>query len=669
MTHHVSIDIETRSGVDIRKAGAYKYALSPDFRIMLFAYKIDEEPVEVLDLTSRDQLPADVASMLRDPDYVKHAYNAAFEWWCLARAGYTSPLDQWRCTMAQAMYCGFPAGLSATGEAVGLPQEKKKLSTGSALIRYFCNPHPPTRTTKKAWRDPEDAPERWQLFKEYNAQDVEAEHAIWRKLRSFPMPEAEECVWRQTVLMNAKGARVDRTLVSGARSIDAECRRQLMDEAMRITGVNNPNSTVQLMQWLEDEGAHTENLRKDTIKDLLSKENPLKVRRMLEIRQMLGKTSVKKYDAMASAMCEDDRIRGLMQHYGAGTGRWAGRLVQVQNLPRNYMKTLESARRIVRSGNLRGLQLIYGDVQDVLSQLIRTAFIPSDGHKLIVADFSAIEARMIAWLANETWANEVFATHGKIYEATAAQMFHVPIETIAKGEANYDLRQKGKVATLALGYQGGPAALTAMGALQMGIPEEELPEIVTKWRNANPNIVQFWRDVEDAAAMTVETGAPGTVRIGKPEDKIILCFRMEGDLIEGISFLTIQLPSGRKLFYPRPFLEENRFGRQAVHFYSLGANKKWGIDSTYGGKLVENITQAIARDCLAVSLQRIQERAQVDCFGSDPTVFHVHDEVVLDAPMDWTADEICALMGQSISWAPGLILKAAGFESQYYMKD
>ena len=391
--------------------------------------------------------------------------------------------------------------------------------------------------------------------------------------------------------------------------------------------------------------------------EVLSREDlPDKTRRYLEIRQQLGKTSIKKYVAMDAAKGTDDRVRGLTQFYGANrTGRWAGRMVQMQNLPRNYLKTLDEARELVKKKQYAGVKLLYGNVPDTLSQLIRTAFIPSEGHKFVVADFSAIEARVIAWLAGEQWVNEVFATHGKIYEATASQMFHVPVEKIVKGNPEYALRQKGKVATLALGYQGGTNALIAMGALNMGLTEEELPDIVQRWRQANPRIRDLWYAVENAALAVMQTAQPESIRG--------LIFALEGDLLYGQSFLTVQLPSGRKLYYPKPFLQENRFGKQALHYYTVGQQtRKWEVTSTYGGKMTENIVQAIARDCLAETLRRIAGKGL-------QVVFHVHDEVIIDAPAEVTVDEICSLMAEPIAWAPGLILKGAGFESSYYMKD
>ena len=663
--YHLSIDIETRSSAEIGKTGLYKYAQSPDFEILLFAYQLDEDPVEVVDLKLGEKIPSAIVKALADPAVCKHAYNAAFEWYCLNRAGYRTPLEQWHCTMAHGLYCGYTAGLDATGKAIGLPQDKQKLAVGKALIRYFCVPCKPTKSNGgRKWNEPWHAPEKWKLFKEYCGQDVVTEKEIQRRLELFDMPGEEWKQWRMDVRMNAFGVRVDRKLIDGVLQINARSEAELTEEAMRITGLENPNSVAQLKGWLEKRigdclGVKTEltTLSKEKVSVLLAQTGiPEDVRRVLEIRQQLGKTSIKKYVAMENARCEDDRIRGLTQYYGANrTGRWAGRLVQMQNLPRNYIGTLDEARKLAKAGNFEGLRLLYGNVPDTLSQLIRTAFVPSEGHKFVVADFSAIEARVIAWLAGEQWVNEVFATHGKIYEATASQMFHVPIENIAKGHPEYALRQKGKVATLALGYQGGTSALIAMGALNMGLTEEELPDIVTRWRGANKQICALWYAVENAALAAMRTAQPQGIRG--------LIFALEGDLIYGQTFLTVRLPSGRKLYYPKPFLKENQFGKEAVHYYTVGQQtRKWEITSTYGGKMTENIVQAVARDCLAVTLDRIAAKGL-------QVVFHVHDEVIIDAPMETTVEEICGLMAEPIPWAPGLILKGAGFEGQYYKKD
>lgn len=655
--HHLSIDIETRSSVDISKAGLYKYAQSPDFGVLLFAYKVDKEEVGIIDLACGELIPQEIIHMLRDPNVIKHAYNAAFEWYCLNRAGYETSIDQWRCTMMHGLYCGYTAGLGATGKAIGLPEDKRKMAVGKALIRYFCVPCKPTKSNGgRTWNLPRHAPEKWELFKEYCMQDVVTENEMLKRLSLFPVPEEEEKLWQMDIRMNAFGVRVDEELIEGALAIDSVSTQKLTDEAMELTGLNNPNSATQVLDWLRMQGVELSNLQKATVEETLRTELPDNARRLLEIRQQMGKTSIKKYVAMDTAKGADGRVRGLTQFYGANrTGRWAGRLVQLQNLPRNYLKTLDIARNLVKQKNYEGVRMLYSNVPDTLSQLIRTAFIPSEGHKFVVADFSAIEARVIAWLAGEQWVNEVFATHGKIYEATASQMFHVPVEKIAKGNPEYSLRQKGKVATLALGYQGGVNSLISMGALNMGLAEEELPDIVQRWRSANRRICDLWYAVEQAALTVMQTAQPQGIHG--------LIFALEGDMVYGQCFLTVQLPSGRKLYYPKPFLQENRFGKMAIHYYTVGQQtRKWEITSTYGGKMTENIVQAVARDCLAETLKRIDARGL-------QVVFHVHDEVIIDAPMGVTVEEICGLMAEPIPWAPGLILKGAGFENDYYMKD
>lgn len=670
MKHHLYIDIETRSGVNISKSGLYRYAQDPEFVVLLLAYQWDEEPVGIIDLAAGEAVPDWIRDELVNPESIKHAYNAAFEWYCLNQAGYETPVDQWKCTMIHGLYCGYTAGLDATGKAIGIPQDKQKLKTGKALINYFCVPCKPTKSNgNRNWNLPKHAPEKWALFGEYCKQDVVAEHEISRRLEQFPVPEEEEKLWQMDVLMNAFGVKVDAYLINGALYINDMSVDLLTQKAVRLTGLSNPNSVAQLKQWFYDnyriqaDSLDKESIGKietelsEAVRDGIAHPAEADVGlQVLDIRRKLGKTSVSKYNAMVSSVCDDHRIRGLTQFYGANrTGRWAGRLVQMQNLPRNYLRTLDCARNLVIAKNYEGVKLIYGNVPDTLSQLIRTAFVPSDGNKFVVADFSAIEARVIAWLAGEQWVNEVFATHGKIYEATASQMFHVPIEKIVKGNPEYSLRQKGKVATLALGYQGGPNALIAMGALDMGLTEEELPDIVQRWRSANPRIRDLWYAVEEASIAAMMTAQPQAIRG--------LIFSLEGDLVYGQSFLTVQLPSGRKLFYPKPFLQENQFGKAAVHYYTVGQQtRKWEVTSTYGGKMTENIVQAIARDCLAETLRRIEARGL-------QVVFHVHDEVIIDAPMNVSVDDICGLMAEPIQWAPGLILKGAGFESSYYMKD
>lgn len=641
---HLSIDIETFSDIDIQKAGAYRYAQSEQFRIMLFAYSFDGEEVQVVDLENGEEIPHFILTALQDKEVIKHAYNAAFEWYCLNRANIKTPLDQWQCTMVHAMYLSLPAGLANTGEALGIAEDKKKSAVGKQLIRYFCvKPYKPDAV-------------KWKAFKEYNRQDVVSEMEIENRLSGFPVPELEWERWRQDIAMNAYGVKVDTELVNGAIKIQERCEEELLNEAVRLTQLENPNSPTQLLNWVNAQGYPLENTQKATIESALKEDLPLKVRRVLEIRQQLGKTSVKKYEAMTNTIGEGDRVRGISQFYGASkTGRFSGRLVQMQNLPRNYLEPLAETRECVKRQDYETLKLLFDSIPDTLSQLIRTAFIPSTGNQFVVADFSAIEARVIAWLAKETWVQEVFATHGKIYEATASQMFHVPIEKIAKGNPEYALRQKGKVATLALGYQGGTNALISMGALKMGLSEEELPEIVTRWRAANQRIVALWSAVGSYALRTVRDGRARQVNG--------LIFRMEQDLKHGLRFLTIELPSKRKLFYCKPYIGLNQFGGESLYFYTQNqTTKKWEESSTFGGKLVENIVQGIARDCLCETLDRITSKGY-------RIVFHVHDEVIVDAGMDLTVEELCSIMAEPIPWAKGLILKGAGFSGQFYQKD
>lgn len=641
---HLSIDIETFSDIDIQKAGAYRYAQSEQFRIMLFAYSFDGEDVQVIDLENGEEIPHFILTALQDKDVIKHAYNAAFEWYCLNRAGIKTPLDQWQCTMVHAMYLSLPAGLANTGEALGIPEDKKKSAVGKQLIRYFCvKPYKPDAV-------------KWKAFKEYNRQDVVSEMEIENRLSGFPVPELEWERWRQDIAMNAYGVKVDTELVNGAIKIQERCEEELFTEAIRLTQLENPNSPTQLLNWVNAQGYALKNTQKATIESALKEDLPLKVRRVLEIRQQLGKTSVKKYEAMTNTIGEGDRVRGISQFYGASkTGRFSGRLVQMQNLPRNYLEPLAETRDCVKRQDYETLKLLFDSIPDTLSQLIRTAFIPSTGNQFVVADFSAIEARVIAWLAKETWVQEVFATHGKIYEATASQMFHVPIEKIAKGNPEYALRQKGKVATLALGYQGGTNALISMGALKMGLSEDELPEIVARWRAANQRIVALWSSVGSYALRTVRDG-----RARQVND---LIFRMEQDLKNGLRFLTIELPSKRKLFYCKPYIGLNQFGSESLYFYTQNqTTKKWEESSTFGGKLVENIVQGIARDCLCETLDRITSKGY-------RIVFHVHDEVIVDAGMDLTVEALCSIMAEPIPWAKGLILKGAGFSGQFYQKD
>lgn len=657
----LSIDIETYSSVDITKSGLYKYVDDESFEVLLFAYSVDFSEVAIVDLAQGEEIPEEVTSALADGGVIKHAYNAAFEYNALKAYGLAvGTRAAWHCTMFHAMYLGYPAGLKATGEALGLAEDKAKLSTGKSLIQFFSKPCRATKTNGMRRRNlPEHSPERWALFKEYCKQDVVAEMAIYNRLCAFPVPKDEQVLWAISDEMNAHGVGVDRELVDGAIWISDELTESQTERARAISALPNPNSTAQILPWLQKSLPEVTNVRKATVSALLERDDlPEEVREFLLIRQKLSKTSVKKYDAMKLCACKDGRMRGLLQHYGANrTGRWAGRLVQVQNLPRNHMKTLDTARAFTKEKDIDALSMLYGNVTDVLSQLIRTAFIPEEGRKFIVSDYSAIEARVIAWLAGETWVNEVFATHGKIYEATASQMFGVPIEKIQKGKPEYALRQKGKVATLALGYQGGVGALKALGADKMGLSDGEMEEVKDKWRKANPSIVSLWRELEDAAMDTVRTGRSHTVR-----DKLMTA--LEGDPVFGQSFFTIRLPSGRKLYYPEPEIDTGNFGNDALFFMGIDLNRKLCREQTYGGKLTENAVQAIARDCLGVLLRRLHEE-----YPEDPVVMHIHDEVVLDARAEVSVDEINAVMSRPIDWAPGLILKGAGFESPYYKKD
>lgn len=665
---HLNIDIETFSSVDIKKAGLYKYVQSPDFQILLFTYSLDSAPVQIVDLAQGEQIPAEIITLMLGNGVIKHAYNAPFEWYCLSKYFEFSSADRilwlphWQCTMMHGLYCGYTAGLAATAVALGLPEDKRKMGIGNALIRTFCVPCKPTSKNGNRTRTlPHHEPEKWNLFKEYCKQDVVTEMEIERRLSNFSVPEQEQRLWQLDQQINSYGVAVDKKLIEGALYCSEVVTNELMNEAINISGLNNPKSVKQLSKWLEEEtGEEITDLQKGTVNSLIGTLDNEKAVRMLEIRQELSKTSVKKYAAMNTAVCNDGRVRGLLQFYGANrTGRWAGRLVQVQNLPRNYLDTLSIARQLVKGKKIDALKLIYGNVPDTLSQLIRTAFIPSEGNTFISADFSAIEARVIAWLAGEQWRQEVFATHGKIYEASASQMFGIPIELIKKGNPEYELRQKGKVAELALGYQGSSGALISMGALNMGLTEEELPDIVYRWRDKNKRIVDLWYSLEAAALSVMRSGQPVGIKG--------LIFAREGDYQNGQDFLTITLPSGRKLFYPKPFLSLNDFGKEALHYHGVNqTTKKWEVISTYGGKLVENVVQAIARDCLAVSLERLAQAGY-------QTVFHIHDEAIIDrhlaADKETEIEAISNIMGQPISWAPGLLLKADGFATEYYKKD
>lgn len=675
--HIMNVDIETYSDVDIKTAGAYAYAESPAFEILLIAYKIDDGPVEVIDMTKTSLSygnQGNDASLLRlaqrdclevihpefckgllDKEYIKTAYNANFERTCLAAfLKMPMPPEQWRCTAVHAATLGLPATLGAVGEALGLPEDKQKDKIGKSLIQYFCKPCKPTKANGGRTRNlPEHAPEKWAQFVEYNRQDVVTENAIREKLMIYPITEEEQRLWELDQQMNDRGVRLDMHLVENILGYDEKYQERLMCEAGEITSLDNPNSLAQLKQWFSDRyGMKVKSITKDTIPDIMEelKEKPDAgpVLRMLEIRQELGKTSTKKYAAMKNAVCKDSYLRGILQFYGANrTGRWAGRIVQVHNLPQNKIPDIDYARQLVSEGDFETLEMLFEGVPFVFSQLIRTAFIPSEGCRFCVADFSAIEARVIAWLAGEEWRLEVFRTHGKIYEASASQMFHVPIENIKKGSK---LRQQGKVAELALGYGGAFGAIKAMDKAGC-IPDDEIPMLVANWRRASPNICKFWRDAEAAA-------------------KIAIRERRTVKLKNGISFsyinkiLFIRLLSGRKLAYFDARLEETPKGESITYAGVEQQTKRWGRLDTWGGKLVENIVQATARDCLAVTMTRVSDMGY-------QIVMHVHDEIIVDAlRADIHAlDNIIRVMAQEIPWAPGLPLKGDGYETDFYKKD
>lgn len=647
----LGIDLETYSSNDLKKCGVYKYVEADDFAILLFAYSVDDGPTQIVDFASGQVLPSDVAKALTDPNVLKTAWNANFERTCLAAYfAEDFPPEQWECTMVKATMLGLPAALGNCAKVLNLPQEKDL--SGIHLIRYFSIACKPTAANGGRTRNlPEHDPVRWQNFINYCIKDVDVEKAIRRKIAFYNMPEKERLLWAIDQRINDRGVKLDKKLVKKAVEMDIEVRKHLMDEAVRITGLENPNSVSKLIYWLsletEDEIV---TLKKSDIPVMLQKYTDDKVIRVLEIRQELAKTSVKKYVAMANGMTSDGRVKGLVQFYGANrTGRWAGRLVQIQNLPQNKLKDLDLARELVKQGDLDILEMNFGSVPDTLSQLIRTAFVASPGHTLAVADFSAIEARVIAWLADEKWRMEVFNTHGKIYEASAAQMFKVPLESVTKGS---DLRQKGKVSELALGYQGGTNALINMGALKMGIPEEELQGLVDVWREANPAIVRMWTDIENAAVSAVRGVPVSFPRIG-------LKFFMHKGL------LLIQLPSGRALSYYHPELKTGKYGKPSLCYQGTDQiTKKWGYITTYGGKLVENIVQAIARDCLAETMHKISKKYNI--------VLHVHDEVAAEVPQEnaeQCLEEITAIMAERIPWAPDLPLTADGYITKYYRKD
>lgn len=654
----LSIDVETYSDISIKDAGLYRYAESKKFEILLCAYSVDFGEVQVVDFSAGEKLPQDIYNALNDKSVTKHAFNAAFEITCLNRAGFETSADQWLCTMIYGLYLGYPAGLDNIGRALNLPEDKTKLREGKSLIRLFCTPN---KDGKRIL--PCQAPEKWQRFKEYNRQDVVAETEIFKRLRSIPIPDWVRDDWSLDYEVNRRGIKLDRELIEGALSIDDEYEAELTAQAKQITGLPNPNSRNQLLAWLQTRQGFSDlpDLTKETVAAKLARVKDTDDKaavEMLKLRQKLAKSSISKYKAMEAVISQnDDRARGLLQYYGSHTGRWSGRLIQGQNLPRNYLENLDTARELVKAYNLRGLEFLYGDPSDTLSQLIRTAFIAKDGHTLAVADFSAIEARVLSWLAGEEWRLKVFRTTGKIYEAAAAMMFDVPEEKIVKGNPEYELRAKGKIAELALGYQGGVGALVKMGALKMGLPEKELPKIVMLWRAKCPAIYKYWHYIEKAALNTLLTGTDQYN--GRCNSHTIQLRFSTGQGADGGRYLSIDLPSGRSIYYPNARIINGKI------YYWLYQEGKWKEASTYGGKLVENITQAVARDCLAISIRRLNDAGYIP-------LMHIHDEVVCEVPIEKASvaqQEMEHIMGTDIAWAKGLPLKAAGFVSPYYKKD
>lgn len=643
----ISIDIETFSSVDLAKSGVYRYAESPDFEVLLFGYSVDGSAVSVVDLTSGEKIPPHILSALEDETVIKCAFNANFERICLSRllgyetGHYLSPIS-WHCTMVWSAYMGLPLSLQGCGAVLRL--DRQKLTEGKELIRYFCVPCQPTKANGGRTRNlPGDAPEKWARFKIYNARDVETEAEIQQKLSRFPVPEGiwdEYCIDQK---INDTGVALDRTLVREAIAMDGVSGHELSDAMKSLTALENPNSVSQMKAWLAANGLHTDTLGKKTVAELL-KTAPERLREVLLLRQQLAKSSVKKYQAMENTVCSDGRARGMFQFYGANrTGRWAGRLIQMQNLPQNHLSDLSQARALVRTGNREAVKLLYEDIPDTLSQLIRTAFVAPEGKKFIVADFSAIEARVIAWMAGETWRQQVFADGKDIYCASASQMFGVPVE---KHGINGHLRQKGKIAELALGYGGAVGALKAMGALDMGLSEEELPPLVQAWRNANPNIVNLWWAVDYAVTEAVQR------RTSSKTHGIRFTYRS--------GMLLITLPSGRNLTYIKPKIGTNSFGSPCVTYEGIGGTKKWERLESYGPKFVENIVQATARDILCYAMKTLRHT---------DIVMHIHDEIVIEADPQMSLQAVCGQMGRTPPWAPGLLLRADGYETQFYRKD
>lgn len=641
----LSIDIETYSSTNLNQTGVYRYADSDDFELLLFGYAVDFGQVKVVDLTQGEKIPPQIIQALNDPTIIKSAFNAQFERVCLSHfVGRRLKPAGWHCSRVWAATLGLPLSLRDVGTVLGLPRQK--ITAGKELVRYFCTPCKPTKANQHRTRNfPYHAPDKWQQFKQYNQRDVEVEMEITQKLSRFPVPQNEwENYWMDQDI-NDRGIRIDQQLVNNAIKCQEEFHDQYLQTSQQLTGLANPNSPLQLKDWLHWQGVETDSLAKASVAQLLQTTTGT-VHQVLALRQLLSKSSVKKYQAMQKAMCKDGRVHGLLQFYGANrTGRWAGRLVQVQNLPRNSMPDLEESRELVRQGNFTALAMLYGSVPDVLSQLIRTAFIPSKGHHFYVADFSAVEARVIAWLSGEEWRQAAFAKNEDIYCASASQMFGVPV---VKHGVNGELRQKGKIAELALGYGGSIGALKAMGATKLGLTEDELLSLVQMWRNASPNIVQFWRDVDKAAKECIKTHLPQTTH------GMRLVYR------SGCLFLCLR--SGRYLCYPQPKIGTNRFGSESITFMGINTVKKWGRIETYGAKLVENIVQATSRDLLAEAMRRLEA-------AGNPVVMHIHDEAVIDAPKDSSLDMMVNIMTEVPDWADGLILNAAGFVGDFYKKD
>ena len=643
----LSIDIETYSDIPLQKTGVYRYCESPNFEILLFGYSIDSGPVQVVDLACGEHIPKEVLAALEDDSVIKWAFNAAFERVCLSRylgyptGEYLDP-ESWHCSMVWAATMGLPLSLEGVGAVLGL--EKQKLTEGKELIKYFCQPCLPTKANGQRTRNrPFHAPDKWGLFKRYNARDVEAEMGIQQKLSKFPVPPQ---VWEEYDIdqeINDRGVRIDMELVEQAIQMDARSRQELTDAMKRMTALENPNSVQQMKQWLSDNGMETDSLGKKVVAELL-KTAPPELAEVLTLRQQLAKSSVRKYQAMEKTVCRDNRARGMFMFYGANrTGRFSGRNIQLQNLPQNHLPDLAEARALVRSGDFDAVKLLYEDVPDTLSQLIRTAFIPREGAQFLVADFSAIEARVIAWFAGESWRQEVFAKGGDIYCASASQMFKVPVE---KHGINGHLRQKGKIAELALGYGGSVGALKAMGALEMGLTDEELPQLVDAWRQSNPNIVKFWWAV-DKAVMEAVRYKHTTTDYG-------LTFSCRS----GMLFIT--LPSGRKLAYVKPKVGTNKFGGECITYEGIGSTKKWERLDSYGPKFVENIVQATARDILCYAMRTLR------CCS---IVMHIHDELVIEADPRMSLDAVCEQMGRTPPWAKGLLLRADGYATPFYKKD